>query len=279
MKKLFVTMTCLVAAFPLYAQDTNLLADETARVSYAIGMMTGHQWKQQEIGFNPDIYVRGIKDSLAGGTTLLTPEQAQQAIEAFKKEFTAKQQQHHAEQATKNKTEGDAFLTANKNKPGVNVLPDGLQYIVLTNGTGTIPTASDTVSVQYRGTLIDGTEFDSSYKRGQPAQFPVGGVIRGWTEALLKMNVGSKWQLFIPSELAYGEQGRPGIPPNAVLIFEVELVGIKPVPPAPAPAATPAQPLTSDIIKVPSAEEMKKGAKIEVIKSEDLQKAQQNATK
>ena len=272
-------MTCLVAAFPLYAQDTNLLADETARVSYAIGMMTGHQWKQQEIGFNPDIYVRGIKDSLAGGTTLLTPEQAQQAIEAFKKEFTAKQQQHHAEQATKNKTEGDAFLTANKNKPGVNVLPDGLQYIVLTNGTGTIPTASDTVSVQYRGTLIDGTEFDSSYKRGQPAQFPVGGVIRGWTEALLKMNVGSKWQLFIPSELAYGEQGRPGIPPNAVLIFEVELVGIKPVPPAPAPAATPAQPLTSDIIKVPSAEEMKKGAKIEVIKSEDLQKAQQNATK
>jgi len=272
-------MTCLVAAFPLCAQDTNLLADETARVSYAIGMMTGHQWKQQEIGFNPDIYVRGIKDSLAGGTTLLTPEQAQQAIEAFKKEFTAKQQQHHAEQATKNKTEGDAFLTANKNKPGVNVLPDGLQYIVLTNGTGTIPTASDTVSVQYRGTLIDGTEFDSSYKRGQPAQFPVGGVIRGWTEALLKMNVGSKWQLFIPSELAYGEQGRPGIPPNAVLIFEVELVGIKPVPPAPAPAATPAQPLTSDIIKVPSAEEMKKGAKIEVIKPEDLQKAQQNATK
>jgi FKBP-type peptidyl-prolyl cis-trans isomerase FklB len=273
MKKLFVTMFCLGVAAPLFADGTNQLADENSRVSYAIGMMTGHQWKQQEIEFNPDIYAQGIKDSLAGGATLMTPEQAQQTIETFKKEFTAKQQQKKMEQATKNKTDGDAFLAANKNQPGVNVLPDGLQYLVLTNGTGAMPSASDTVTVNYRGTLLDGTEFDSSYKRGQPASFPVGGVIHGWTEALQKMNTGSKWKLFIPANLAYGEQGRPGIPPNSTLIFEVELVSIQATTPPPAPAA-PVAPLTSDIIKVPSAEELKKGAKIEVIKSEDVQKAQ-----
>ena len=266
-------MFCLGVAAPLFADGTNQLADENSRVSYAIGMMTGHQWKQQEIEFNPDIYAQGIKDSLAGGATLMTPEQAQQTIETFKKEFTAKQQQKKMEQATKNKTDGDAFLAANKNQPGVNVLPDGLQYLVLTNGTGAMPSASDTVTVNYRGTLLDGTEFDSSYKRGQPASFPVGGVIHGWTEALQKMNTGSKWKLFIPANLAYGEQGRPGIPPNSTLIFEVELVSIQATTPPPAPAA-PVAPLTSDIIKVPSAEELKKGAKIEVIKSEDVQKAQ-----
>ncbi len=128
--------------------------------------------------------------------------------------------------------------------------------------------------MNYRGTLLDGTEFDSSYKRGQPAQFPVGGVIHGWTEALEKMPVGSKWKLFIPAELAYGERGNRSIPPNSTLIFEVELLDTK-TPPPPA-AAAPTAPLTSDIIKVPSAEEMKKGAKIEVIKPEDAAKAQKS---
>jgi FKBP-type peptidyl-prolyl cis-trans isomerase len=234
--------------------------------------MAGHQWKQQDLGFDPDVYVHGIKDALAGGAMLLTPEEAQAAIEALKKEYTAAQQQKRVTQGAKNKTDGDVYLAANKSQPGVTTLPDGLQYIVLTNGTGALPTASDTVTVNYRGTLIDGTEFDSSYKRGQPATFPVGGVIHGWTEALQKMTVGSKWKLFIPSELAYGEQGRPGIPPNSVLIFEVELLDTKS--PAPLAPPAPAAPLTSDIIKVPSAEEMKKGAKIEVIKPEDIDKAQ-----
>jgi hypothetical protein len=137
-----------------------------------------------------------------------------------------------------------------------------------------MPQANDQVSVNYRGSLLDGTEFDSSYKRGEPATFGVGQVIRGWTEALKIMPVGSKWKLFIPADLAYGENGRPGIPPNSVLIFEVELMGIKASPPPPPAPAAPA-PLTSDIIKVPSAEELKKGAKIEVIKPEDVQKAQQ----
>src|ERR1017187_2165952 len=280
MKKLFVTMFCLGLAAPLFADGTNQLADEKSRVSYAIGMMTGHQWKQQDIDFDPDTYARGIKDALTGGTTLLTQEQAQQKIDTFKKEFTAKQQQKRLELTAKNKTDGETFLTTNKINAGIKLLsitlPDGktseLQYLVLTNGTGAVPAASDTVTVNYRGTLIDGTEFDSSYKHGQPASFPVGGVIHGWTEALEKMPVGSKWKLFIPAELAYGEQGRPGIPPNSTLIFEVELLSLKAAPPP--PVAAPAAPLTSDIIKVPSAEELKRGAKIETIKPEDVQKYQ-----
>jgi FKBP-type peptidyl-prolyl cis-trans isomerase len=192
----------------------------------------------------------------------------------FQKEFAAKQQKRRAELAEKDKQEGEAFLAANKEKPGVQTLPDGLQYLVITNGTGPVPGPNDTVTVNYRGTLINGTEFDSSYKRGQPAQFPVGGVIHGWTEALEKMPVGSKWKLFIPAGLAYGEQGNRGIPPNSTLIFEVELLDAKS--PAPPKAAAP---LTSDIIKVPSAEEMKKGAKIEVIKSDEAAKAEQQTNK
>jgi FKBP-type peptidyl-prolyl cis-trans isomerase FklB len=264
MKKTIFTLTCVAVAAPVFADGTNLLSNENARVSYAIGMMTGHQWKQQDVGFDPDVYARGLKDALAGGPTLLTPEQAQQAIEGFRTEYMAKRQQRQAELAVKDQAAGDAFLAANKTKPGVVTLPDGLQYEVITDGTGPVPTASDTVTVNYQGTLIDGTEFDSSYKRGQPASFPVGGVIKGWTEALEKMPVGSKWKLFIPANLAYGEAGRPGIPPNSTLIFEVELLSLK----APTPPPT-AAPLTSDIIKVPSAAEMKKGAKIEVIKPDD----------
>ena len=273
-------MCCLGVAAPLFADGTNQLADEKSRVSYAIGMMTGHQWKAQDIDFDPDTYARGIKDALTGGPTLLTQEEAQQTIDAFKKEFPAKQQQKRLELTAKNKAAGEAFLSTNKNTAGIKflnvTLGDGktseLQYLVLTAGTGAVPAASDTVSVNYRGTLLDGTEFDSSYKRGQPASFPVGGVIRGWTEALKTMPVGSKWKLFIPSELAYGEQGNRGIPPNSTLIFEVELLSTQAA--TPPPAATPVAPLTSDIIKVPSAEELKKGAKIEVIKPEDVQKAQ-----
>ena len=270
-KTALILAFCLSAAAPLLADGTNQLADEKSRVSYAIGMMTGLQWKQKDLDFDVNLYARGIKDGMAGGAMLLTPQEAQLTIDAFSKELGAKQQQKQMELAAKNKTEGDAFLGANKNQPGVQTLPDGLQYLVITNGTGEIPTAGDTVTVNYRGTLIDGTEFDSSYKRGQPATFPVGGVIRGWTEALQKMNAGSKWKLFVPSDLAYGPQGRPGIAPNAVLIFEVELLAVQhPTPPSGANS-----PLTSDIIKVPSAEEMKKGAQIETIKAEDVPKLQQ----
>jgi len=278
MKKIiFGTVLCLGLAPVVWAENTNQLSDEKSRVSYAIGMMLGHNWQQQGLEVDPEIAARAIKDVQSGGATLLTQAEMQETLTAFQKEFKVKQQKMQAELAVTNKAAGEAFLATNKNNPGVNALPDGLQYVVITNGSGAMPAASDVVTVNYRGTLIDGTEFDSSYKRGQPAQFPVGGVIHGWTEALQKMNVGSKWKLFIPSELAYGEAGQRGIPPNSVLIFEVELLAAQAQPPP--PAAVNAQPLTSDIIKVPSAEEMKKGAKIEVIKPEDAQKIQQQQGK
>jgi FKBP-type peptidyl-prolyl cis-trans isomerase FklB len=265
---IFASVAILGLVAVVRAEDTNLLSSEKSRVSYALGMMLGHNWQSQGLDIDADVAAAAIKAVQASNTTLLTVEQAQETLKSFQQVFRAKQMAKQAELAAKNRAAGNAFLAANKDKPGVQSLPDGLQYLVLTPGTGALPGAADTVTVNYRGTLIDGTEFDSSYKRGEPASFPVGGVIRGWTEALQKMPVGSKWKLFIPSELAYGERGTPGIPPDSTLIFEVELLSTK----APATVA-PAAPLTSDIIKVPSAEEMKKGAKIEVIKSEDAAKA------
>ncbi len=257
---------------PLLADDTNVLSDEKSRASYAIGMTLGHNWQQQGIDVDLDLVLRGLKDEQSGGATLLSQQEMQATLKAFQQSLMAKQMEKRKEQAAKNKADGEAFLAANKNNPGVIALPDGLQYLVITNGTGAMPAASDIVTVNYRGTLLDGTEFDSSYKRGQPASFPVGGVIPGWTEALQKMTVGAKWKIFIPSELAYKEQGTRGIAPNSTLIFEVELLDTK------ASVAPPAaQPLTSDIIKVPSAEEMKKGAKIETIKAEDVAKMQTNS--
>jgi len=248
---------------------TNVLSDEKARVSYAIGMTLGHNFQSQGIEVQSDMLVRGMKDQQSGGTTLLTTEEMRSTLTEFQKTVAAKQRQMREAAAAKNKTEGEAFLATNKNVVGIVTLADGLQYLVLTNGSGTLPESNDVVTVNYRGTLLDGTEFDSSYKHGNPAQFPVGNVIHGWTEALQQMKIGSKWRLFIPAELAYGEQGRPGIPPNSVLIFELELLSAEhPKPPTP---------LTSDIVKVPSLDDMKKGAKIEVIKPEDVEKAQPQA--
>jgi FKBP-type peptidyl-prolyl cis-trans isomerase len=245
---------------------TNVLATEKARVSYAIGMTFAHNFQAQGVEVDPEVLALGLKDMQAGGTTLLTQEEMRNTLTDFQKTLATKQKQLHEAAAVKNKAAGEAFLATNKTAKGVVTLPDGLQYLVITNGAGAIPAANDIVAVNYRGTLLDGTEFDSSFKRGQPAQFGVGNVIPGWSEALKLMPVGSKWKIFVPSELAYGERGRPGIVPNSLLIFEVELVGIE--------HPKQAEPLTSDIVKVPSLEEMKKGAKIEVIKPEDAAKAQ-----
>jgi FKBP-type peptidyl-prolyl cis-trans isomerase len=164
---------------------------------------------------------------MGGGKTLLTDDEAQAAIMAVQTEVRKQQQEKAQEAGAANKKQGDAFLADNKTKEGVVTLPSGLQYKILTAGTGPKPTASDSVVCNYRGTFIDGKEFDSSYKRGQPATFPVTGVIKGWTEALELMPVGSKWQLFVPSDLAYGDAGRPGIEPSSTLIFEVELLSIE----------------------------------------------------
>ena len=190
-------------------------------------MKMGENLHKQSVPVDPAILARGLKDGLTGGKTLLTDEEAQAAITAVQNDLRKQQQEKMQEAAAANKKEVDAFLSANKGKEGVVTLPSGLQYKILKEGTGPKPTASDSVVCNYRGTLINGTEFDSSYKRGQPATFPVSGVIKGWTEALQLMPVESKWQLFVPSDLAYGESGRPGIEPNSTLIFEVELLSIQ----------------------------------------------------
>jgi len=198
------------------------------KFSYALGMNLGTSLHRQAVPVDPNILLRGLKDSLAGGKMLLTEDQAKAALTEVQNEMRKKQQEQMQEAGEMNKKEGEAFLAANKSKDGVVALPSGLQYKILTQGTGPKPAAADTVMCNYRGTLINGTEFDSSYKRGQPATFPISGVIKGWTEALPLMPVGSKWQLFIPSELAYGERAPdPEIGPNSTLIFEVELLSIQ----------------------------------------------------
>ena len=207
------------------AQENLVLKNQKDKISYIIGMDIGTNLKKQSIDIDSNILAKGVKDALAGTKPLLTEQEIQETMVAFQKEMVAKQ----AEIGKKNKAEGEAFLAENKKKEGVKTLPSGLQYKVIKAGTGKKPKSTDTVTAHYRGTLINGTEFDSSYKRGQPATFPVSGnMIPGWTEALQLMEEGAKWQLFIPSNLAYGERGMGGvIGPNATLIFEIELISIQ----------------------------------------------------
>ncbi len=202
--------------------------DLTAKASYGIGLNLGRNIKAAGAEIDPDMLVKGVKDALSGAKPMLSDEQIQAAMKDFQQQLMARRADEAKGAAEKNKKAGDAFLAANKAKPGVVTLPSGLQYKVVKEGTGQVPRATDTVTTNYRGTLIDGTEFDSSYKRNEPASFPVNGVIRGWTEALQKMKVGSKWQLVIPAELAYGESPPPGSPigPNSVLVFDIDLLGI-----------------------------------------------------
>ncbi|MGA7159658.1 MAG: FKBP-type peptidyl-prolyl cis-trans isomerase [Bacteroidota bacterium] len=197
-------------------------------VSYSIGMDIGRNLKGQMIDVNADALAQGIKDLNGDGKPMLSDAQARGAMMAFQTQMMATHADKMKAAGEKNKTEGAAFLADNKKKEGVITLPSGLQYKVLTAGKGKKPRANDKVTLNYRGTLIDGTEFDDSYKRGEPAVFPVGGIIKGLSEALQLMPVGSKWQIFIPSDIAYGEQGAGAqIAPNAVLIFEIELLGIQ----------------------------------------------------
>ena len=213
------------------------------KVSYAIGMNIGNAMKRDGVDVDTAILLCGLKDALTGSKPLLTDQEAQATMTALQGDLRKKQELQQQQLADTNKKEGEAFLAANKTKEGVVTLPSGLQYKILQEGTGPKPTVTDTVVVNYRGTLLNGTEFDSSYKGGQPATFPVGRIIKGWTEALQLMPVGSKWQLFIPSDLAYGARGAGrDIGPNSTLIFEVELLSIQPkaAPAAPpAPASTP----------------------------------------
>jgi FKBP-type peptidyl-prolyl cis-trans isomerase FklB len=204
------------------------LKTDKDKVSYAIGVNIGKSMRKDTVDIDPAIFSRGMKDALAGGKLLLTDDEMKATLTKLQTELRAKQEEAMQKAGEINKKAGDDFLAQNKTKEGVVALPDGLQYKILKEGTGPKPAATDSVVCNYRGTLLDGTEFDSSYKRGQPATFPVSGVIKGWTEAVQLMPVGSKWQLFIPADLAYGNRGAgPDIGPNATLIFEVELLSVQ----------------------------------------------------
>jgi FKBP-type peptidyl-prolyl cis-trans isomerase FklB len=235
MKRFILIVSASLLALPLFGQEKSpQLKDQKDKVSYSIGMNIGFNLSRQKVDINPDILSAGIKDAIAGKPQL-TQDQVKDVMAQFEKDMEQKQKQA----GEKNKTDGAKFLEENKKKQGVKTTASGLQYKVMKDGTGAQPKPTDMVTVNYRGTLIDGTEFDSSYKRGQPATFPVNGVIKGWTEALQLMKVGSKYQVFVPSNLAYGERSvSPELGPNATLIFEVELLDAKP-PPTPGPQGSP----------------------------------------
>jgi len=198
-------------------------------VSYGIGMNIGKNLKMQGIDVTTEILVQGLKDGLEGtSAALLSDEEINTVLNSLQQEMTAKQAEKVKELSEKNKAEGEKFLAENKKKDSVVTLPSGLQYKVIKAGKGKSPKAEDTVETNYKGTLIDGTEFDNSYKRGEPTTFPVNRVIKGWTEALQLMKEGDVWELYIPSDLAYGEQGAGQvIGPNSVLVFTVELIKVK----------------------------------------------------
>jgi len=216
------------------ADNAGLVSTPKGKMSYAVGQEMGRNITNYLIQLDPEAIAAGVRDAVAGNKALLNEQDAQAAVNDFRQQMQAKRseqqkmmQEKNKMAGEKNKKESEEFLAENKKKEGVKVTPSGLQYKVLKQGTGKIPTSNDTVIAHYRGTLINGTEFDSSYKRGEPGKFGVTHVIKGWTEALLMMPIGSKWQLFIPPDLAYGEMGRPSIPPSSALIFDIELIGIE----------------------------------------------------
>lgn len=222
--------TVLVGCKPAEQESASMtLETEQQKVAYGMGLSLGSRLKQEPMEIDADAFNLGIAHALKGEEPLMTQEEIAQTLQEFQQKQIAKRQEEMQQMAEKNKAEGEAFLAENANKEGVVTTESGLQYKVLTAGEGKTPSAEDIVEVHYKGTLLDGTEFDSSYKRNSTVKFPVQGVIPGWTEALQLMPVGSKWELYIPSDLAYGPGGTGGGPigPNATLIFEVELIGIQ----------------------------------------------------
>jgi FKBP-type peptidyl-prolyl cis-trans isomerase FklB len=245
MKRFILIFAAFLLTLPLFAQEKSPpLKDQKDKVSYSIGINIGSNLARQNVEINPDALVAGLKDGIAGKPQL-TQDQIKEVMTAFEKDMQAKQKAA----GEKSAAEGTKFLEENKKKEGVKTTASGLQYKVIKEGTGAQPKATDTVKVNYRGTLINGKEFDSSYKRGEPVTFPLNGVIKGWTEGLQLMKTGSKYQLFVPPDLAYGERTvGPDLAPNSTLIFEVELLDAKPaaeagtspaVPPASKPSPSP----------------------------------------
>jgi FKBP-type peptidyl-prolyl cis-trans isomerase FklB len=222
-----------LAAFTLPLVSSSLFAapalkTEKDKVSYLIGYQIGSNFKRDGIEVDTAILLSALKEAIAGTTSTLSQEESQKVMENLQTGLRAKAEAKQKSEGEANLKAGKAYLATNAKKPGWKTLPSGLQYKIVKEGSGATPKETDTVKTNYKGTLLDGTEFDSSYKRGQPATFPVNGVIKGWTEALQLMKPGSKWELAIPSDLAYGDRGAGGtIGPNATLLFDVELIGIE----------------------------------------------------
>jgi FKBP-type peptidyl-prolyl cis-trans isomerase len=251
MKNSLLVLAVSLAFAPLALAAEVQLKDQKDKISYSIGLDIGTTLKRQVIEVNEELLNTGIQDGLSGKKPLLSEDQVKETMALFQKEMLAKQAEAKKAAAAKNSAEATKFLAENKTKEGVKTTASGLQYKVLKEGSGPTPKPTDTVKVNYRGTVLDGTEFDSSYKRGEPASFPVNRVIKGWTEALQLMKVGSKYQLFIPADLAYGGRGAGSdIGPNAMLIFDVELLGINP--PTPTPPKPVALPKAADASASPS---------------------------
>ncbi len=230
--------TFLTAAPAAFGATT--LKTDADKVSYMIGYQIGSNFKRDGLDVDLNMLNNGLKEALAGTKSPLSPEESQKLMAELQKNLQTKMEAKQKAEGEKNAAAGKKFLEDNAKKDGVKTLPSGLQYKILAEGKGDSPKATDTVKTNYKGTLIDGTEFDSSYKRGQPATFPVNGVIKGWTEALQVMKPGAKWQLFVPSDLAYGPRGAGElIGPNSTLVFEVELLEIEKAKEAPTAAAEP----------------------------------------
>lgn len=228
MKSLFLTAMLILNGFVM-AQDAPILKTQQDKINYGIGVGVARNFKAQGLNVDLDLVIRGMRDTLSGTALLMTEEDLAKVMYAFQQEMQQKQAQARKLTAENNKKEGDAFLAENAKREGVTVLPSGLQYKILKAGDGKIPASTDSVECNYIGTFIDGKEFDNSYKMGKPVTFKIQtGIIPGWSEALKLMPVGSKWQVFIPSQLAYGERGAGSqIGPNTTLIFEIELLSIK----------------------------------------------------
>jgi FKBP-type peptidyl-prolyl cis-trans isomerase FklB len=227
MRQIFFIFLVVIWLAPLcWAEEQIPLKEQKARDSYSLGYDFGNNLKRQGVDVNPDVLLSAVREGLEGKKPALSPEEIRDTLLQLRKKLMVLQDRRYRELSTKNLEEGRAFLEANKTKEGIHTLPSGLQYKVLREGEGPIPKATDTVTINYRGTLIDGKEFDSSYVRGKPLTAHVFGVIDGWTEALQLMKVGSKWQLFIPPDLAYGDRQYNRIQPNSTLIFEIELLSI-----------------------------------------------------